>query len=130
MTPPTMTEPEAVASTPVCEVRAMSVVLDSSEGPKRILAGVDLQVGEGELVSVMGRSGTGKTTLLRVLGGLLEPTPESTVRFHGQAVDGVAHAVVILMAAVNDVFVRQSRIAAGHFRDHVDLGILKAVRED
>jgi NitT/TauT family transport system ATP-binding protein len=87
MTPPTMTEPEAVASTPACEVRGMSVVLDSSEGPKWILAGVDLQVGEGELVSVMGRSGTGKTTLLRVLGGLLEPTPDSMVHFHGQPVE-------------------------------------------
>jgi NitT/TauT family transport system ATP-binding protein len=96
MTLPTKTEPEAVARTPACEVRAMSVVLDSSEGPKRILAGVDLEVGEGELVSVMGRSGTGKTTLLRVLGGLLEPTPESTVRFHGQAVYGPPEGAVFV----------------------------------
>src|SRR4051794_26002694 len=96
MARPTMTKPEAVAGTPACEVRGMSVVLDSSEGPKRILAGVDLEVGEGELVSVMGRSGTGKTTLLRVLGGLLEATPESTVRFHGQAVDGPPDGAVFV----------------------------------
>ena len=93
---PTMTDPEAVASAPACEARGMSVVLGSSEGPKRILAGVDLAVGEGELVSVMGRSGTGKTTLLRVLGGLLEATPESTVRFHGQAVDGPPEGAVFV----------------------------------
>jgi NitT/TauT family transport system ATP-binding protein len=96
MVPPTMTEAEATASTPACEVRGMGVVLDSSGGPKRILAGVDLQVGEGELVSVMGRSGTGKTTLLRVLGGLLEPTPDSTVRFRGQAVDGPPEGAVFV----------------------------------
>jgi len=96
MARPTMTKPEAVAGTPACEVRGTSVVLDSSEGPKRILAGVDMEVGEGELVSVMGRSGTGKTTLLRVLGGLLEATPESTVRFHGQAVDGPPEGAVFV----------------------------------
>ncbi|MGH2628183.1 MAG: ABC transporter ATP-binding protein [Anaerolineales bacterium] len=74
----------------------MSVQLDSSEGPRRILAGVDLVVGNGEFVSVMGRSGTGKTTLLRVLGGLLPPTPDSKVTVHGQPVDGPPDGVVIV----------------------------------
>ncbi len=76
--------------------QGVSVQLDSSEGPRRILAGVDLKVGEGEFVSVMGRSGTGKTTLLRVLGGLLTPTPESEVTFHGRAVDGPPEGVVFV----------------------------------
>ena len=78
------------------EVRGLSVQLDSSEGPRRILAGVDLKVAEGEFVSVMGRSGTGKTTLLRVLGGLLAPTLESTVEFHGRPVDGPPEGVVFV----------------------------------
>ena len=81
---------------PACECRRLSVQLDSSEGPRRILAGVDLTVAEGEFVSVMGRSGTGKTTLLRVLGGLLAPTPESTVEFHGRPVDGPPDGVVFV----------------------------------
>ncbi|HEX2046490.1 MAG TPA: ABC transporter ATP-binding protein [Acidimicrobiales bacterium] len=74
----------------------MSVRLDSSEGPRRILAEVDLRVGAGEFVTVMGRSGTGKTTLLRVLGGLLEPTPDSDVRFDGRPVDGPPDGVVFV----------------------------------
>lgn len=74
----------------------MSVELDASEGPRRILAGVDLEVAEGEFVSVMGRSGTGKTTLLRVLGGLLAPTPDSTVGFEGKPVDGPPEGVVFV----------------------------------
>ncbi|MGH3905123.1 MAG: ABC transporter ATP-binding protein [Pseudonocardiaceae bacterium] len=81
---------------PACECRGLSVELDSSEGPRRILAGVDLKVAEGELVSVMGRSGTGKTTLLRVLGGLLAPTSGSTVEFHGRPVDGPPEGVVFV----------------------------------
>ncbi|QGG94887.1 ABC transporter ATP-binding protein [Actinomarinicola tropica] len=36
------------------------------------LRGIDLEVAEGELVSLIGPSGCGKTTLLRVIGGLLE----------------------------------------------------------
>jgi NitT/TauT family transport system ATP-binding protein len=72
------------------------VVLDSSDGPRRILAGVDLEVGEGEFVSVMGRSGSGKTTLLRVFGGLLPPTAASTVTFHGQPVEGPPEGVVFV----------------------------------
>jgi phospholipid/cholesterol/gamma-HCH transport system ATP-binding protein len=39
-----------------------------------ILDGVNLTVQEGEIVGVMGRSGTGKTTLLRLITGLIKPT--------------------------------------------------------
>ena len=38
------------------------------------LDGIDLEVGQGELVSVMGPSGCGKSTLLRIAAGLTEPT--------------------------------------------------------
>lgn len=37
------------------------------------LSGVDLDVDEGEFVSIIGASGGGKTTLLKAIGGLLEP---------------------------------------------------------
>jgi NitT/TauT family transport system ATP-binding protein len=43
-------------------------------GDVHALAGIDLEVGRGEFVSLVGRSGCGKTTLLRVLSGLLAPT--------------------------------------------------------
>lgn len=44
----------------------------------------------------MGRSGTGKTTLLRVLGGLLSPTPGSNVTFHGRPIDGPPEGVIFV----------------------------------
>jgi NitT/TauT family transport system ATP-binding protein len=72
------------------------VELDSEGGRRRILAGVDLEVDEGEFVAVMGRSGTGKTTLLRVIGGLLDPTPDSSVTFHGEPVDGPPEGAVFV----------------------------------
>jgi len=78
------------------QTRDLGVVFDGAQGPRPVLAHVDLRVGAGELVSVMGRSGTGKTTLLRVLSGLLDPTPESEVTLHGKPVDGPPEGVVFV----------------------------------
>lgn len=44
--------------------------LSLSRGARRVLSGLTLQVGRGELVALMGLSGGGKTTALRVVAGL------------------------------------------------------------
>jgi ABC-2 type transport system ATP-binding protein len=43
-------------------------------GPIEALAGVDLEVGEGELVGLLGPNGAGKSTLVKVACGLVRPT--------------------------------------------------------
>lgn len=48
-----------------------------------IFRGVDLVIPKGKIVAVMGPSGTGKTTLLRLIGGQLRPS-QGTVRVHGE----------------------------------------------
>lgn len=80
----------------VCRCRDLSVELGSSEGPRRVLEGISVDLREGEIVSVMGRSGTGKTTLLRVLTGLVEPTPASAVTFRGQPLAGPPEGAVFV----------------------------------
>jgi len=54
---------------------AVAVVsnLAARYGPNEVLHGVDLKIGQGEIVAVMGRNGAGKSTLLRLLCGLAQP---------------------------------------------------------
>ena len=44
-----------------------------ARGDRKIFAGVDLDIPRGKVTAIMGPSGTGKTTLLRLIGGQLEP---------------------------------------------------------
>ena len=52
-------------------------------GEREILSGIDLTVHRGQLVAIMGGSGCGKTTLLRLIGGQLKASAGS-VRVDGQ----------------------------------------------
>lgn len=52
----------------------VGVSLTTSSGSLHVLDDINFEIRAGEIVGIVGRSGTGKTTLLRVLGGLLAPT--------------------------------------------------------
>lgn len=62
-------------------LQATGIALRYGEHP--VLRGVDLTVGEGECVALLGANGAGKTTLLRVLSTLLRPD-RGTVRICGR----------------------------------------------
>jgi len=53
------------------------------EEPLRVLQGLDMTVQQGEIVAVVGESGTGKSTLLHLLGALDRPT-SGTIQFKGE----------------------------------------------
>jgi len=60
----------------------------SSYGLSQVLFGVSFSVGDGEVVTLMGRNGMGKTTTVRSLMGLLHPHA-GEIRFRGERVDGL-----------------------------------------
>ena len=69
-------------------VVAVENVFKSFDGHK-VLNGINLRVNKGETLAVLGRSGTGKSVLLRLIIGL--DTPDSgSIRIHGQDIAGLA----------------------------------------
>lgn len=71
----------------------VEVRLTSASGEKVILQSIDLRIGRQEFLCLVGGSGTGKTTLLRALGGFCEPTG-GTVLYEGKAFSGPPEGVV------------------------------------
>jgi len=57
--------------------------LRSRYGRIEVLHGLDLEVGSGEIVTVIGANGAGKTTLLRCLSGV-QPAAAGTIMFRGE----------------------------------------------
>lgn len=60
--------------------------LHKSFGELKVLRGIDLDVFKGENVAVLGRSGTGKSVLIKLISGLLKPD-QGTINVLGQEVE-------------------------------------------
>ncbi|KAB2683703.1 ABC transporter ATP-binding protein [Brucella tritici] len=67
---------EANAQT-VIDIKDLSLVFETNDGPVHALSNIDLAVKRGEFVSFIGPSGCGKTTLMRVVADLEQPTSGS-----------------------------------------------------
>jgi NitT/TauT family transport system ATP-binding protein len=67
------------------EVVGVDKTYQARRGEVHALSNVNLSIGRGEFISLVGRSGCGKTTLLRILAGLLPPT-SGTVTADGQSI--------------------------------------------
>ena len=60
-------------------------------GKRKIFDGVDLDIQQGKVTAIMGPSGTGKTTLLRLIGGQLKPDSGS-VSVKGENIHQISHS--------------------------------------
>ena len=60
--------------------------LKKAFGPLKVLNGVDFEIKRGENIAVLGRSGTGKSVLIKIISGLLKPD-SGLVKVLGQEVD-------------------------------------------
>src|SRR6266571_2428684 len=56
-------------------------------GKSHILQGISFRVGEGEIVSLLGRNGAGRSTTIKTIMG--EVAPVGDIRFKGERIDGL-----------------------------------------
>ncbi len=74
--------------------------LESGYAASQVLFGIDLRIDEGEIVTLLGRNGMGKTTTVRSILGLT-PCWKGAIRFRGQDIGGrTAHHVAKLGVAL------------------------------
>jgi NitT/TauT family transport system ATP-binding protein len=103
-------------------VSDLSVRLTSSVGPHQVLEDVSFQIRSGQVVGIVGRSGTGKTTLLRVLSGLL-PATAGRVELDGRPMTGPSPAVITVFQDYENALLPWRTIGA-----NVALGLERGVR--
>ncbi|PYM24057.1 MAG: ABC transporter ATP-binding protein [Candidatus Rokuibacteriota bacterium] len=68
--------------------------LDAGYGDVRVLSGVSLSIGPGEIVALLGPNGSGKSTLLTAIAGLLRPRAGS-IRWQGEDLTALRPHLVV-----------------------------------
>ena len=84
---------ETVQSADQAVIRCESVTKTFREGRLNVpvLRGIDFTVDPGEQIAIIGASGSGRSTLLHILGGLAEPTTGKVI-VNGQDIDALGQA--------------------------------------
>jgi branched-chain amino acid transport system ATP-binding protein len=82
--------------------------VDAFYGIGHILHGLSLNVGESEVVALLGRNGAGKTTTLRCIAGLTPPR-RGAIRYQGRSIAGdpphrIARMGIALVPETRDIF--------------------------
>ena len=73
----------------VIEARGLTKSFEGTKGRIEVLNGLDVTVRRGEVLSIVGASGVGKSTLLQILGSLDRPD-SGTIKIQGQRVDALS----------------------------------------
>jgi putative ABC transport system ATP-binding protein len=81
------------AATSLVSIRHLHKVYIRGEERIEVLNGIDLEIAEGEFLSLMGPSGSGKSTLLNLIGGLDRPT-SGEIWVSGERTDGLDDATL------------------------------------
>lgn len=85
---------------PIISLRGVSRVFRAARGDVVALSEMDLDVYEGEFVTVVGPSGCGKSTVLNIIVGLLEPS-SGQILFRGQVSSGINKEIGYVTQADN-----------------------------
>ncbi|MHA1108602.1 MAG: ABC transporter ATP-binding protein [Alphaproteobacteria bacterium] len=94
-------------SQPIVELAGLELTLSSGAGKVHILRGIDVEIGAGEQVALVGASGAGKSSMMMVIGGL-ENATQGEVRVAGQDLTGMNEDELALFRRGNVGIVFQS----------------------
>jgi nitrate/nitrite transport system ATP-binding protein len=72
---------------PILSLKGVTKRYTGAAGISEVLAGIDLDVREGEFIAILGFSGAGKTTLVSAIAGLIE-ADEGEILLRGEAING------------------------------------------
>jgi branched-chain amino acid transport system ATP-binding protein len=100
--------------------------LRAGYGGTEILRGIDLDVQAGEVVAVLGANGVGKTTLNKVLSGIVRAR-SGEIRFAGQRID-TASSPTIVAAGLIHVPEGRKIFPTMSVRDNLELGCYRRAR--
>jgi putative ABC transport system ATP-binding protein len=89
------------------EARGVSRVYRSADGDVYALRGIDLEIYQGEYLSLMGPSGSGKTTFFNMIGSLDFPT-SGTMMIGGRNLSSLAQAELAYLRCVNIGYIFQN----------------------
>ena len=80
----------ASAERPILEL----LNVESAYGPIRAIRGVSLRVKRGEIATVLGSNGAGKTTILKTISGIIDPR-KGSIEFKGQHITALDPALIV-----------------------------------
>ena len=70
--------------------------VESAYGPIKAIRGVSLQVKRGQIATVLGSNGAGKSSILKTISGIIDPR-RGTIEFKGQPIAGADPALIVRM---------------------------------
>jgi branched-chain amino acid transport system ATP-binding protein len=88
--------PTEMAATPLLEIHE----LRAGYGDTEVLRGIDLTVATGEIVAVLGSNGVGKSTLSRVISGIVRARA-GAIRFDGAAIEREKPAAIVALGLIH-----------------------------
>jgi NitT/TauT family transport system ATP-binding protein len=109
---------------PIFELERVSLSYNLRDSKRDVLRDLSFTVDEGEILTICGASGTGKTSLLRILAGLTRQS-SGAARFRGQDITGPADGIALVFQDYGNALLQWRTVAR-----NVGLGIERNVKGD
>src|SRR6266498_3327107 len=102
--------------------------LEKSFGSNKVLQGINLDVHKGENVVVLGRSGSGKSVLIKIIAGLLKPD-KGLVTVFGKEIDKLDKKELIqLRLKIGFLFQHNALYDSMTVRENLEFPLIRNVR--